>query len=188
LTSFELNGPINTQRLTLRAFDPGDFAALLSYRSRSDVTRYLLWGPQTEEEVREVLQKKIASRSIGSEGDVLALAVDLKATGEMVGDFILHLISERDRLAEIGYIIHPDHQGHGYATEAGRAVLQIAFRDLELHRVIGGLDARNAASAHVLEKLGMRREAHLVENEWVKDEWQSEVVYAILDREWQEQV
>ena len=50
--------------------------------------------------------------------------------------------------------------------------------------MIGRLEARNAASARVLEKLGLRLEAHLVENEWVKDEWQSELGYAILDREW----
>jgi RimJ/RimL family protein N-acetyltransferase len=65
-----------------------------------------------------------------------------------------------------------------------RPLLRIAFERMGLHRVVGRLDARNTASARVLEKLGMRREAHLVENEWVKDEWQSEVVFAILDREW----
>ena len=55
---------------------------------------------------------------------------------------------------------------------------------LRLHRVVGRLEPRNTGSARVLEKLGMRREAHLVENEWVKGEWQSELVYAILAREW----
>ena len=50
--------------------------------------------------------------------------------------------------------------------------------------LVGRLEPRNAPSARVLERLGMRREARLVENEWVKGEWQSEDVYAILDREW----
>ena len=50
--------------------------------------------------------------------------------------------------------------------------------------MIGRLEPRNAPSAKVLERLGMRLEAHLVENEWVKGEWQSELVYAILEREW----
>ena len=53
-----------------------------------------------------------------------------------------------------------------------------------MHRVIGRLEARNEASARVLERLGMRQEAHMIENEYVKGEWQSEVVYALLDREW----
>jgi RimJ/RimL family protein N-acetyltransferase len=63
-------------------------------------------------------------------------------------------------------------------------MLDWGFGSFGLHRVIGRTEARNAASARVLEKLGMRLEAQLVENEWVKGEWQSELVYAILDREW----
>ena len=63
-------------------------------------------------------------------------------------------------------------------------MLRLAFDELGLHRVIGRTEARNVGSARVLEKLGMRREARLVENEWVRGEWQSEFVYAILDREW----
>jgi RimJ/RimL family protein N-acetyltransferase len=62
--------------------------------------------------------------------------------------------------------------------------LRIAFEDLGLHRVVAGLEARNVASARVLEKLGMRREAHFIDNEFVRGEWQSAIEYAILDREW----
>ena len=65
-------------------------------------------------------------------------------------------------------------------------MLAFAFEELGLHRVVGRLEPRNAGSARVLEKLGMRREAHLVENEWVKGEWQSELIYALLAREWRD--
>jgi RimJ/RimL family protein N-acetyltransferase len=102
----------------------------------------------------------------------------------VVGDVGLQWVSERDRTAEIGFIVDPRQQGKGYATEAARALVDWAFAAAGLHRVIGRLEARNAASARVLEKLGMRLEAHLVENEWVKGEWQSELVYAILEHEW----
>jgi RimJ/RimL family protein N-acetyltransferase len=180
----DLTYPLETERLLLRSFTPGDFDALYAYQSRPDVTRYLYWGPRTEDEVREALEKKLASTAIRSEGDVLCLAVVLKGSGELVGDFILHWTSEQHQQAEIGYIIHPDHAGRGYATEAGHVLLRIAFRDLGAHRVIGSTDARNRASGRVLEKLGMRKEAHFIENEYVKDEWQSEVIYAILAKEW----
>ena len=63
-------------------------------------------------------------------------------------------------------------------------VLRLGFEGLDLHRVCGRLDGRNAASARVLERLGMRREAHLVQNEIVKGEWSDEVVYAMLRHEW----
>jgi RimJ/RimL family protein N-acetyltransferase len=176
--------PLETDRLRLRPFTAGDFEALSAYQSRPDVTRFLYWEARSPQEVRAALEKKIASRAIRSEGDALALAVELRSTSQVIGDFILQLTSEQHRTAELGYIIHPDHHGHGYATEAGRVLLGIAFEFLSLHRVVAGLDARNVASARVLEKLGMRKEAHFVENEFVKDEWQSAIEYAILDREW----
>jgi len=88
------------------------------------------------------------------------------------------------RQGEVGFLFHPQQQGRGYATEAGEALLGLAFDTYALHRVVGRLEPRNVASARVLERLGMRRKAHLLENEWVKGEWQSELVYALLDREW----
>jgi RimJ/RimL family protein N-acetyltransferase len=121
---------------------------------------------------------------IANSGDSLELAAVLAADGAMIGDCLLKLTSLEHRQGEIGYTLHPDHQGHGYATELARELLRLAFDELGLHRVVGRLEPRNLPSARVLERIGMRREAHLVENEWVKGEWQSEYVYALLDREW----
>jgi RimJ/RimL family protein N-acetyltransferase len=174
--------PLETERLLLRPFTPTDFDGLYAMQSREDVARYLYWDARSRAEVREALEKKMPGTAIRSEHDILALAAVLKRSDELVGDFVLWLHGPEQ--GEIGFIVHPDHHGHGYATEAGRVLLGLAFEGLGLHRVIGCAEARNAASARVLEKLGMRREAHLVENEWVKGEWQSEFIYAMLDREW----
>lgn len=178
--------PIGTERLVLRPFAPDDFDALYAYQSRPDVATWLPWDARTEDEVRVALGKKLASVAIEDVGDVLALAITRKDTGELVGDVILELVSAEHRTGEIGYIVHPDHQGLGYTTEACCEILRIAFDDLGLHRVIGRVEPRNRPSARVLEKLGMRREAHFVENEFIKGEWQSEEIYAILDREWRD--
>jgi RimJ/RimL family protein N-acetyltransferase len=86
--------------------------------------------------------------------------------------------------AEIGYVFHPDARGHGYATEACAALLELAFDGLGLHRVIARVDARNDASCAVLRRLGMRQEAYLVQNEWFKGEWTDEIDFAILATEW----
>jgi RimJ/RimL family protein N-acetyltransferase len=96
----------------------------------------------------------------------------------------LHWVSDQHKTGEVGFIFNPAYQGRGYATEAARAVLAWGFDGMGFHRMIGRTEARNVASARVLEKLGMRLEAHLLENEWVKGEWQSELVYAILEHEW----
>ena len=111
-----LSRPLATERLSLRPFVDGDFDALYSYQSRPDVVRWLYWEARSKDEVREALQKKLRSTGLRAEGDVLSLAVILNQTGELIGDFILHLLSQEHRTAEIGFIVHPDHQGRGYAT------------------------------------------------------------------------
>jgi RimJ/RimL family protein N-acetyltransferase len=176
--------PITTERLLLRPYGPDDFDALLAIESRADVNRYLYSEPRGPDEVRAMLDRKIGETALDDEGDTVAVAVCLRATGAMVGGCILHWASREHGLGEIGFVLHPDHHGHGYAAEAARPLLEFGFADVGLHRIIGRLEARNAASARVLEKLGMRREALLIENEWVKGEWQSELDYALLEREW----
>jgi RimJ/RimL family protein N-acetyltransferase len=114
------------------------------------------------------------------------LAVELAGSGEVVGDVGLAWMGDAHRQAEIGYTFLPEHHGHGYATEAASAMVDAAFAVLAAHRVCGKLDGRNTASARLLARLGMRHEATLVDNEWVKGEWAGEVVYAVLDTEWAE--
>ncbi|WBB81425.1 GNAT family protein [Micromonospora sp. WMMD882] len=177
--------PIRTERLDLRPFTDDDLAALHAYQSRADVARYLYWEPHDERASREALARKQRRTVLRATGDALDLAVVVRETGQVVGDVLLFWVSAEHRQGEVGYVFHPDHGGRGYATEAARMMLEIGFDVLGLHRVVGRLDARNTASARVLERLGMRREAHLIESEFVKGEWCDELLYAMLDREWQ---
>jgi RimJ/RimL family protein N-acetyltransferase len=178
--------PIETERLLLRPFTPADLEPLQAIHGDEENARWLYNDARSLEETREVLARKTAGSALHQEGDWLSAAVCHRTTGELVGDVALLWASERHRQGELGFVFHRAHHGRGYATEAARPMLAFAFATLGLHRVIGRLEPRNAGSARVLEKLGMRREAHLVENEWVKGEWQSELVYAILAREWRD--
>jgi RimJ/RimL family protein N-acetyltransferase len=177
--------PIETDRLLLRPFAPSDHAALLAIHSREELTRYLYWGPRGSDAVSEVLAEKVAGAKLEQEGDVLNLAAVLREEDTLVGDIVLMWRSLAHRQAEVGFVFHPDHHGRGYATEATAALLRLGFEELGLHRIYGRIDTRNTASGRVLERLGMRREAHLVENEWVKGEWTDETIYGMLDREWE---
>jgi RimJ/RimL family protein N-acetyltransferase len=174
--------PLETERLTLRPWTEGDFDAMFAMHSDPENARWLYNEPRDEDDTRAHLARKAAA--FAKPGDWLSAAVVVRETGEVVGDVSMEWVSEADRTAEIGFIFRRSAQGKGYATEAARALLDWAF-GAGFHRVVGRLEARNTASARVLEKLGMRLEAHLVENEWVKGEWQSELDYAILEREWQ---
>ncbi len=177
--------PIETERLRLRPYTPNDFDAFYGMQSRPDVVRYLYWDVRTADEVREVLTSKVAKRrTIQHEGEGIQLALELPEPGVIVGDAVLIWVSEEHQQGEIGYVVHPDHQGRGYATEAGLVMLRLGFEGLGLHRIVARCDARNTGSWRVMERLGMRREAHLRENEFIKGEWTDELVYAMLADEW----
>ena len=176
--------PLETERLVLRPFEDGDLEAMYAIQSDAESARWLYNEARSLDETKALLAKKIAADRFRAEGDWLTAAVVARATGQFVGDVSMQWVSEQNKTGEIGFIFDRAHQGLGYATEAARAFLAFAFERIGFHRVIGRTEARNTASARVLEKLGMRLEAHLVENEWVKGEWQSELVYAMLEREW----
>jgi RimJ/RimL family protein N-acetyltransferase len=173
--------PIRTPRLALRPFTRDDLDAVLAYVSDPDVVRFLYWEVTTERAAaRKMLDAKIGNWTLTDAGQTLVLAVELAESGSLVGEVVLKWLSREHRQGEIGFVVTPAHQGHGYATEAATAMLALAFDDLGLHRVIGRCDPRNTASAAVLERLGMRREAHFVQNEIFKGEWGDEYVYALL--------
>ncbi|GII79440.1 N-acetyltransferase [Sphaerisporangium rufum] len=176
--------PIETPRLSLRPFTMDDLDGLHSFHSRADVARYLYWDARTLDETRTALAKKTEMAELRKGGEDLNLAVELRETGELIGDLYLFWRSAEHRQGEIGFIFHPDHHGRGLAGEASREILRLGFEDLGLHRIYGRCDGRNTASARLMERLGMRREAHLVENELFKGEWSDELVYAMLRREW----
>jgi RimJ/RimL family protein N-acetyltransferase len=176
--------PLRTPRLTLRPFRAEDLDDLYAIQSREDVARYLYWSPRSRDEVREALAKKVSQSAIREEGEVLALAVVLTGTGRVVGDVILMWTSREHRQGEVGFVFHPDEHGKGLAGEATRVMLGLGFGGLGLHRIVGRCDARNLASARLMERLGMRREAHFVQNEFVKGEWCDELVFAVLAEEW----
>jgi RimJ/RimL family protein N-acetyltransferase len=176
--------PVVTGRLLLRPYEPGDVDAVHAYQSLPERVRYVPYQARTRDQVLERVTSAQASTAINAEGDVLLLVMVLRETGEVIGDVVLFYRSEVHRTGEIGYILNPEHGGHGYATEAARTLLALGFEGLGLHRIIARVDARNAASLAVLRRIGMRQEAHLVQNEWFKGEWTDEIDYAILDEEW----
>lgn len=176
--------PVLTKRLTLRPFRPDDTDAMFQYRSREDVCRYLLFAPQTREQITARFAD--SPTELIDEGQNLSLVLLEQQTGALVGDVVLMWHSREHRAGEIGYVLHPDYSGNGYATEAGAALLRLGFDELGLHRIVGRLDARNTASARVLERLGLRREAYFVQNEFIKGEWTDELVYAVLASEWRD--
>lgn len=176
--------PIETDRLRLRPYRMDDLDALHAIQSDASVVRYLYREVRTRDAVRDELALRIRQDAIAAEGDKLILALERRDTAAVVGDVTLVWISREHRQGEIGFVLHPDHHGQGFAREGGEVLLGLGFEGLGLHRIIGRCDGRNTASTRVMEKLGMRREAHFRQNERVKGAWTDEIVYALLSDEW----
>jgi RimJ/RimL family protein N-acetyltransferase len=176
--------PIETDRLTLRKYAESDYEDLLKLQSDPDVARFLLYDARTPEQVREALAGRLADVPMDADGQALTVAVILRESGQHVGEVTLFMNSVEQRTGEIGYVFQPEFHGHGYAAEASVELLRLGFEELGLHRIIARLDARNTGSVKLLERLGLRREAHFVKNEFLKGEWTDELVYAMLAEEW----
>jgi RimJ/RimL family protein N-acetyltransferase len=176
--------PIETERLLLRPLTSADADGLLAYRSRPEIWPHLPGEPWDRAKVDERLAGVLANTVLTDEDQALGLGVELRETGDLVGDVTLFYRSREHLGGEVGWVFNPDFGGRGYATEAGRAMLGLGFDGLGLHRIVARVDERNVPSANVARRLGMRQEARLVENEFFKGEWASELQFALLRSEW----
>lgn len=180
-TLSDLVWPRHTERLTIRPAALGDLRAIFDYRSDPDVARWVTSLPTTVE--------MFASRLLGS-----GSALVVEHNGSLVGDLTVTVqdawsqaeVSDQAEgtQAELGWCIAPAHQGRGYATEAVRELVRIAF-DLGVRRLEAGCFAENVASWHVMEKVGMRREGVYLRESLHRDgTWRDGMSYALLAEEW----
>lgn len=151
-----------------------------AYHSLEDVARYQYWEPRSRDQVAAEVMKWAEPDA----GESIVFAVTLKASGLLIGDMVLLFRDKQARQGEIGFSFNPAHGGQGYATEAAAAVFGFGFDACNLHRMLGRCDARNGPSWRLMERLGMRREAHFREHAIFKGVWDEEYYYAILEDEW----
>jgi RimJ/RimL family protein N-acetyltransferase len=176
--------PLRTERLLLREFGADDFDAVHAYGSDPEVVRFMPWGPNSPEQTRQFLQRKLDEQALDPR-KTWDLAVVEVATGELVGSVGLRLNGEGTQAA-LGYCYSRGTWGRGIATEAAREMLRFGFETLDLHRIFATCDAANAASARVLEKIGMRREGMTIESVRRAGQWRDTLLYGLLAREWRE--
>jgi RimJ/RimL family protein N-acetyltransferase len=173
-----------SERLVLRRFQRGDLAELVRYRSDPQVARFQGWDAPYPPAAVERLIGAMLARHPDTPGEWFQFAVELRSAAGIIGDCGVRTDAGEPRQAEIGFTIAAGLQGRGYASEAVRTLLGYLFGPLGKHRVTADCDARNLASARVLEKAGMRREGHLRESTWASGEWTDDLLFAILDGEW----
>jgi RimJ/RimL family protein N-acetyltransferase len=175
---------IVTERLLLRLFQMDDLPAFVAYRREPEVARYQSWDTTYSMADAERFVASQEGVELGAPGAWVQLAAIDRLNGTLCGDCAVRVVAEQPGTAEVGVTLAPDRQGIGLATEALTAVINKLFGEHGLHRVCAQADDRNVAVHRLLERLGFRCEARLVEADWFKGEWSTLRVFAILRREW----
>lgn len=177
--------PVRTERLLLRRATAEDAEVTWRYHRLEPVTRWLTREAGAPDE----------HRAWFADPGRLAETVLVERDGELIGDLKLEIqdcwaqaevtAGAKGVQAELGWVLDPGHVGHGYASEAVRELIRICFEDLGLHRVTAACFADNEESWRLMERVGMRREAHTVRDSLHRSgQWLDGLGYALLADEW----
>ena len=142
------------EELIIRNFNPGDWPDLYEYLSQPETVKY---------EPYDVLTQKQAIREAASRSEnPCYYAVCLKESGKLIGN--CYLEPQEYGCFEIGFVFNANYRKRGYATRSARALMSRAFELMGANRVIACCNPENRDSYRLMERLGMRREAHFVKN------------------------
>ena len=175
---------LETERLVLRPLLAEDVDDLLPYHSDPDSIRYIPWDVRDREFVVDWLTRAVTYLGIKEGQPGLLLAMVLKSDGKVIGQLNSAMTDAANQTADIGYISNPEYRGQGYVHEALVALVDYLFAEESVHRIIADVDIRNVDSIKVMERLGFRLEATHIENDYLKGEWCSMHLFALLSREW----
>ncbi len=169
----------------MRRFVVADLPAFVGYRADPEIARYQGWeADYSMADARRFLASQDET-TLGTPGAWVQLAVVDRATDALLGDCAVRFLRDQPATAEIGVTIARERQRQGTAGEAVAALVDSLFREYDAHRVTANADDRNTAVQRLLERLGFRCEARLVEADWFKGEWTTLRIYSVLEREWQ---
>ncbi len=177
---------LEARTIYLRRMKPEDAGTLYSYRALEDVSRFQDWLPDSESEAHELADKQ-AGLEPGKPGTWFQFIICRAEDDEMVGDCGVKFPEAEHASPELGIALHPDHRRRGYATVATQLMLDFLFGELDAHRVIGNTDPRNLSAIAVMQRLGMRQEAHHRLSHWQRGEWTDALIFAMLKEEWERQ-
>lgn len=174
---------IESERLFLRQLAGEDAGEIIRIHSIPEVSRYQGWVPETEPEIRSFIERMVKDEFLAPD-QWFQFAIFSKLGGRLIGDCGVHAGAKDRRQVEVGITIDPEFQNEGFGYKAIKALLDHVFRETETHRVYASIDPRNEPSIRLFEKLGFRKEAHLVESLWFKGEWADDLIMGILRNEW----
>jgi RimJ/RimL family protein N-acetyltransferase len=176
--------PLSTPRLVVRRFTPKDLEAFVDYRRLPEVAEFQDWEVDFDVADAQRLVSASAETPIDRSGEWTQLAVVESATGVLCGDIGVHFVADQPDTVELGVTFSPEYQSQSFAAEAMTSVIGWLFSAFGLHRVFAHVDQRNSAARALLDRLGFRQEAALVDADWFKANWTTLCIYGLLRRDW----
>ena len=177
---------LDTPRLLIRPVQPQDAVAIYDYRGDVENSKFLSRTMASLDETKEFIAK--CEPEFNQHGSWYQTVLVSKDNNKVIGDVGLHFTAQdvSNSTVEIGYTLNQKYWGKGFAYEALQALISKLFREQQKHRICASVDPRNVASIGLLEKLGFRKEAHFVKSLFFRGEWVDDVVYGLLNDDWQE--
>lgn len=175
---------IKTKSLKLRDYKKSDIDFIHNLVQEPDIYRYQIWGPNSLEDTTVFTNSCIANQSEEPRKSFEFCMTDIESN-EILGAIGIRIQDDLAKIADMGYWVRKDYWGKGLATEAGKAILNFGFQNLELNRIWATASPLNPASTRVLEKIGMKKEGLLRSNLFVRGEYRDSVLLAILKNEFQ---
>lgn len=178
---------LHTARLLLRPYLPTDLEPLHAFASDPRISAFVEWGPNSRQDSRDFLaschaEEMAAPRAAYTFAVAVHAGLPMDAAGPDQGapfGSVGLTLDQDGRTGEVGYVIAAERRGCGYATEAAAAVVRLGFDTLGLARLRATCRPENAASARVLEKLGMSLQGRLVRHKLIRGRWKDSLLFSI---------
>jgi len=174
---------LDTKRLIIRPVIYDDKAEIFEYRSDTATNKYQGWIPKTIEDVESFIEK--ISKQMNEPGTWFQFVIIEKETQKIVGDLGIHFLDNENKQVEIGCTLNKYFQNRGYATESIKRVIEYLFNELKKHRIITSIDPDNKNAIRLVERIGFRKEAHFVESLFLNGKWVDDLIYALIEKDWE---
>lgn len=173
--------PLETDRIVLRQLTEEDLDFIYEIFSREETNRYVADDP-----VKDMAgAKELYDKFIRPKPYLFRLGLFLRETGKSIGTIGLYGIKTEDFRAVMGFDLLKEYWGMGYMTEAGKALIDYAFRELGLNRIQASADADNIRSIATIERMGFTREGIMRQKDFYKGAFHDDVVYSVLRQDWE---
>ena len=177
---------LETERLILRVRTVADAEDIHAYASLPEVAYPAGFPPVKTLEDEVYYLEHILPECNQKENLPAGYGIVVKGTDKVIGSVDFNY-RHADDVLELGYTLHPDYWGRGYVPEAARALIDLAFTELELHKIELSCFGYNLQSQRVAEKLGFTLEARIRDRKDAQGNRCDDLRYGLLRSEWENQ-